>query len=131
LTNAKRRGSIVKTSENLNSFFEALFTGKVLSEESLISMKTIKDRFGMELFRYKTNYREGFRHRGRIDEFRATSIYFPKEKLSFKLISNGSKGDISEVYTEILKLYLNDASIEISKNKIEKFLGVYISQSDP
>ncbi len=131
LTTAKGTGSIVSTSKDLNSFFEVLLTGKVLSTESLTLMKTIKDRYGMGLFRYTTNDRQGFGHRGRIDEFRATSIYFSKEKLSFTLISNGSKIDINEIYTEILKLYLNDAPVEISESEVEKFVGVYISQKDP
>lgn len=131
LSTAKGTGSIVSTPKDLNTFFESLLTGKVLSEESLILMKTIKDRYGMGLFRYTTNDRQGFGHRGRIDEFRATSIYFSKDKLSFTLISNGSKIDINEIYTEILKLYLNDAPVEISENELKKYVGVYISQNDP
>lgn len=131
LSTAKGTGSIVSTSNDLNSFFEGLLSGKVLSTKSLTLMKTIKDRYGMGLFRYTTNDRQGFGHRGRIDEFRATSIYFSKEKLSFTLISNGSKIDINEIYTEILKLYLNDAPVEISKSEVEKFVGTYTSQKDP
>ena len=131
LSTAKGTGSIVSTPKDLNSFFEGLLTGKVLSTESLTLMKTIKDRYGMGLFRYTTNDRKGFGHRGRIDEFRATSIYFSKDKLSFTLISNGSKKDINEIYTEILKLFLGDAPVEISESEVEKFVGVYISQKDP
>jgi len=131
LSTAKGTGSIVSTPKDLNSFFEGLLTDKILSAESLTLMKTIKDRYGMGLFRYTTNDREGFGHRGRIDEFRATSIYFSKDKLSFTLISNGSKIDINEIYTEILKLYLNDAPVEISESEVKKFVGVYISQKDP
>lgn len=131
LSTAKGTGSIVSTSKDLNSFFEGLLIGKLLSIESLTLMKTIKDRFGMGLFRYKINDRQGYGHRGRIDEFRSTSIYFPKENLAFTLISNGSKIDINDIYTEILKLYFNDAPVEISEIEVKKFVGVYISQNDP
>ncbi len=131
LSTAKGTGSIVSTPKDLNTFFESLLTGKVFSEESLTLMKTIKDRYGMGLFRYTTNDRRGFGHRGRIDEFRATSIYFSKERLSFTLISNGSKIDINEIYTEILKLFLGDAPVAISENELKKFVGVYVSQNDP
>jgi D-alanyl-D-alanine carboxypeptidase len=131
LSTAKGTGSIVSTAKDLNTFFEDLLTGKVLSEESLTLMKTIKDRYGMGLFRYTTNDREGFGHRGRIDEFRATSIYFPLENLAFTLISNGSKIDINEIYIEILKLYLGDSPVAISENELMKFVGVYVSQNDP
>jgi len=131
LSTAKGTGSIVSTPKDLNSFFEGLLTDKILSAESLTLMKTIKDRYGMGLFRYTTNDRQGFGHRGRIDEFRATSIYFSKDKLSFTLISNGSKIDINEIYTEILKLFLGDVPVAISENELKKFVGVYISQNDP
>jgi len=131
LSTAKGTGSIVSTAEDLNSFFEKLLTGKILSEESLALMKTIKDRYGMGLFRYTINDRQGFGHRGRIDEFRATSIYFANENLAFTLISNGSRIDINKIYTDILKLYLNDAIAEISEAEVAKFVGVFVSQNDP
>jgi len=131
LSSTKGTGSIVSTAKDLNIFFESLLTGKVLSEENLLLMKNIKDRFGMGLFRYKINDRQGFGHRGRIDEFRATSIYFDKENLAFTLISNGSKIDINEIYQEILKLYLNEAPIKISENEVKNFVGIYVSQNDP
>ncbi len=131
LSSTKGTGSIVSTAKELNIFFEGLLTGKILSAENLVLMKSIKNRFGMGLFRYKINDRQGFGHRGRIDEFRATSIYFDKEQLAFTLISNGSKIDINEIYQEILKLYLNDAPVEISENEVEKFVGIYVSQNDP
>jgi len=131
LSTAKGTGSIVSTPKDLNSFFESLLTGNVLSAKNLLLMKNIKDRYGMGLFRYKINDRQGFGHRGRIDGFRATSIYFTKENLAFTLVSNGSKIDINEIYQEILKLYLNDAHVEISENEVKNFVGVYVSLNDP
>lgn len=131
LSTAQGTGSLVSTVKDLNSFFEGILSGKLLSEESLTLMKSIKDRYGMGLFRYTISDRQGFGHRGRIDEFRATSIYFPTENLALTLISNGSRIDINEIYTEILKLYLNDAIAEITEAEVAKFAGVYISQNDP
>lgn len=131
LSTAKGTGAIVSTPKDLNTFFESLLSGTILSEENLQLMKDVKDRFGMGLFRYTINDRHGFGHRGRIDEFRATSIYFAREKLAFTLISNGATIDINGVYQEILKLYLNDTPIEISENDVKKFVGVYVSQNEP
>lgn len=131
LSTAKGTGSIVSTVKDLNTFFENLLIGNLLSAESLTLMKKIKDRYGMGLFRYTTNDRQGFGHRGRIDEFRTTSIYFSKDKLSFTLISNGSKLDINEIYSEILKLYLGERPVNISEKELLKFVGSYVSQKDP
>ncbi|MEQ5791122.1 beta-lactamase family protein [Muricauda sp. NFXS6] len=123
-------GSIVSTPKDVNKFMTALFTGKLLSTESLDLMKTIEDNYGMGLFQYKITDRKGFGHRGHLDEFRSTSIYFPKEDLAFTLISNGAKVDINDLYIEILKLYFNDAIIELSKTEVERFVGTYVYEKD-
>lgn len=123
-------GSIVSTAKDINKFMSALFTGKLLSIESLALMKTIEGNYGMGLFQYKITDRAGFGHRGHIDEFRSTSIYFPKEDLAFTLISNGAKVDINDLYIEILKLYFNDAKIELSESEVEKFVGTYVYEKD-
>jgi len=125
---SKGTGSIVSTSKDLNSFMESLLTGKLLSTESLTLMKTINGRFGMGVEQYKLDDRLGYGHRGRIDEFRSTSIYFSKEKLAFTLISNAAKVDINAIYIEILSLYFNDAPVEILETEVEKFVGTYISE---
>lgn len=123
-------GSIISTPKDVNKFMTALFTGKLLSTESLALMKTIEDSYGMGLFQYKITDRNGFGHRGHIDEFRSTSIYFPKEDLAFTLISNGAKIDINDLYLEIIKLYFNDAVIELSETEVEKFVGTYVYEKD-
>ena len=123
-------GSIVSTPKDVNRFMIALFTGKLLSTESLALMKTIEDNYGMGLFQYKITDRTGLGHRGHIDEFRSTSIYFPKEDLAFTLISNGAKVDINDLYTKILKLYFNDAKIELPEGEVEKFVGTYFYEKD-
>ena len=131
LSVATGTGSIQSTSNDLSVFMNGLLTGKLLSDENLELMKTIKDNHGMGIFRYNIEDRVGFGHRGRIDEFRSTSIYFEEEKLVFTLISNGSQEDINGIYTEILQLYFGDALIEVSEDQIKKFSGTYTSQDDP
>lgn len=126
----KGSGSIVSTSKDINTYIEALFTGKLISIKSLSLMKTIKDHYGMGLFRYKIHDRQGYGHRGHIDGFRSTSIYFPEEKLSFTLLSNASKIDVNNIYSEILNLYFNDVIVDISETEIEKFVGKYVSLKD-
>jgi D-alanyl-D-alanine carboxypeptidase len=123
-------GSIVSTPQDVNRFMNALFTGELISTENLVLMKTIKDNYGMGISRYKINDRQGYGHRGRIDGFRSTSIYFPDEKLTFTLTSNASKIDINNIYSEILNLYFDDEIIEISEAEVKKFAGVYFSQKD-
>ncbi|PHR16672.1 MAG: peptidase [Fluviicola sp.] len=123
-------GSIVSTPKDLNRFMEALFTGKILSTESVTLMKSIKDNHGWGIFRYKIHDREGYGHGGHLDGFRSSSIYFPEEELSFTLTTNASKTDVNTIYSEILDLYFSDAVKEISESEVEKFAGAYISEED-
>lgn len=130
LSITKGSGSIISTPKDINKFIEALFFGHLVSVEHLELMKTIKEGFGMGLERFKTNDRQGFGHRGHIDGFRSTTIYFPDEKLSFSLTSNASKIDINIIYSDILKLYFSDAIIEIPETEVQKFTGTYTSENN-
>ena len=123
-------GSIVSTAKEVNQFITALLTGKLLSDKSIALMKTIKDNYGMGLYRYKITDRHGLGHRGHIDEFRATAIYFPKEQVTLTAITNGSSIDINDLFLAILKRYFKDAPIEISETELEKFAGTYVYEKD-
>jgi D-alanyl-D-alanine carboxypeptidase len=124
-------GSIVSNPGEVNKFMDALFAGDIVSAQSLELMKTIKDEYGMGLARYKINDRQGFGHRGTLDGFKSTAIYFPNEKLLITLISNATKDhNINEIFVEVLKLYLNDAPIEIAEAEVKKYTGIYVSPED-
>lgn len=128
---ARGAGSIVSTPSEINNFLNALLVGKLISTQSLDSMKTIKDGYGMGLARYKINDMQGFGHRGTIDGYQTTAIYFPKEKLAMTIASNATKdNNVNEIYVQILKIYLNDAPIENSEDEVKKYAGIYVSPKD-
>jgi len=118
-------GSIVSRPEEVNRFIEALFTGKLITNKNLKLMKTIKDGYGMGLAQYKINDRVGFGHRGSLDGFKSTAIYFPGEKLILTITSNGSNDNIHNIFTEVLKLYIKDPVIKISEAEVKKYTGTY------
>ncbi|MEH6537230.1 MAG: serine hydrolase domain-containing protein [Psychroserpens sp.] len=122
-------GSIVSNPIDVATFTEALFMGKIISIQSLEKMQTIKDGYGMGLVRYTIADRKGFGHRGTLDGYKSTAIYFPEEKLSLVITSNASKDNINLIYLDVLKLYLDDAPIEISEDEIKKYVGTYEEES--
>ncbi|WP_323757261.1 serine hydrolase domain-containing protein [Roseivirga sp.] len=127
----KGAGSIVSSPSEVNKFMEALFAGEIVSAQSLALMKTVEDEYGMGLARYKINDRQGFGHRGTLDGYKTTAIYFANEKLAITIASNATKdNNINEIFVEVLKLYLNDAPIEASEEEVKKFTGIYISPED-
>lgn len=118
-------GSMISTSTELATFLHGLFNGSLLSEESLKQMQTIEDTYGMGLMRYTIGDRRGFGHRGTLDGFKSTGIYFPKEKVTLVITSNASRDNINQLYSEVLSIYFNDAPVEISEEEVKKFVGTY------
>src|SRR5690606_1780447 len=81
-------GGIISTPEDLIKFGESLFDGKLISEDSVVKMKEIKDGFGLGLFTFPFNDKTAWGHTGGIDGFSSMWGYFPNEKVSITIISN-------------------------------------------
>ena len=138
-------GGIVSTPIDLNLFSEALFTGKIISENSLQQMKTLNDQFGMGLIQKRFDAQNGFGHFGGIDGFVANFSYYPDSGISFAFTANGlnyndndqaiatkdiADAIMSAVYNkpfEIPELTTSD----IADKELDKYLGVYSSKQHP
>ena len=59
-------GGVYSTAQELNEFICALFSGKILSKESLQTMTTLKDNFGMGIFGVPFGNKIGLGHSGEI-----------------------------------------------------------------
>lgn len=82
-------GAIVSNITDLSRFIEALFDGKLISAENLKHMKTIRDGYGMGMFEVKIGDKTGYGHNGGIDEFTSMLAYFPDDKTTLAITSNG------------------------------------------
>src|SRR5690606_9297305 len=60
-------GAIISTPTDLTKFADALFNRKLLTNESLEIMKTIKDGYGIGLFQIPFYNSVGYGHTGGID----------------------------------------------------------------
>lgn len=131
-------GGIVSTPYELNKFMEGLFAGKLISTASLDQMKTIKDNYGMGLFKIPFYDKRGFGHTGGIDGFSSTVSYFPEEKLSFALTSNGSNYTNNDIAIAALSCYFNKPfsipdfkTVDLKSEDLDKYLGGYSSKEMP
>ncbi|MEE9364762.1 MAG: serine hydrolase domain-containing protein [Cellulophaga sp.] len=123
-------GGIVSTASDVTTFMEALFTGKIISAQSIEKMKTIKGSFGMGVSRFLINDRESFGHSGSQAGFNSLAMYFPNEKLGIALVSNGDIGKKHEILTEALGYYFNDTFMEAMEADLIKYAGSYTSVKD-
>lgn len=131
-------GGIVSTSGDLVQFSDALFEGKILKKESLEKMKIITEGFGLGLMQTPFYERIGYGHRGGIDKFTSVFSYFPDDKISFALTSNGSNYNSNEVPLAVLSAVFDKpfdipefSSYTVNSEELHKYLGNYASADIP
>jgi len=132
-------GAIVSDNTDLLKFIEALFAGKLISQNSLAQMTTIKDGYGMGIFQVPFYERKGFAHTGGIDGFSSSLAYFPAEKLSVALLTNGLSYELNNIMIGVLSIYFDKSyeipefkkSMQLSENLLGRYEGVYASKDFP
>src|SRR5690606_34591111 len=83
-------GAITTSAYDVNLFFNCLFTGNLMSKESLDSMTNLKENIGLGLFPIPFNNQISYGHTGGIDGFSSMASYFVNDSISFAYISNGT-----------------------------------------
>jgi CubicO group peptidase (beta-lactamase class C family) len=127
-------GAIISTPSDLTKFAEALFSGKLLTNESLEIMKTIKDGFGIGLFQIPFYKSIGYGHTGGIDGFSSVYSYFADHKISYALISNGTNINNNDISIAVLSAVYDKpyeipvfTTYALTSEDLDKYLGVYAS----
>ncbi len=131
-------GAIVSTPTDLIKFGEALFSGKIISEKSLKSMKTLKDNYGMGLFQIPFQEKEAYGHNGGIDGFSSMWGHFQNENVSLAITSNGSNFSLNESAIALLSSVFdadydlpNFKKTELSSEELDLYLGTYANEDIP
>ena len=131
-------GGIVSTPSDLLVFADALFTGGLFSKASLSKMKTIRENFGMGLFKIAYNDHVSYGHNGEIDGFIGAMRYFEDDKYGFVVLSNGLNYTLNTItVTMVNALYgkhydIPDFRVYHPRAKeLDAYLGVYSSESFP
>jgi len=125
-------GGIVSTPTDLTKFSEALFSGKIISKKSLELMATLKDGFGMGIFPLPFYEFSGLGHTGAIDGFSSMLAYFPDNKVSFALISNGDNYNNNTISITVLSAVFNKPydipdfkTYNVTSEELDTYLGTY------
>ncbi len=132
-------GSVVSTPGELTQFFSCLFTGKLLKEESLEAMTTLKDDYGMGLFQVPFSEKRAYGHNGGIDGFQSMAGYFPEEKMAIAYVGNGIKYGINDIMISALSNYYGlefeipefTAAIEVAPEELDRYVGTYSTPTFP
>ena len=132
-------GAIVSTPSDMARFVHALFDGKLVSQESLDVMKTVRagDPFGMmEPFTFagKTFYG----HTGGADNYGAWLAYQPEEKLAVAYATNAKIYPVENIVRGAVEIYYDRPfeipaleSIAVRPEVLDKYVGVYSGPDGP
>jgi D-alanyl-D-alanine carboxypeptidase len=121
-------GDLVSTAVDLNKFFDALFSEKLISDKSLVQMKNLSQ--GLKYYVFEEY--SGYGHIGSMTGFLSFSLYFPSQKLAISVTENGIRYDIYDITEYVVKHFLNKnydypdfSVVKLSDEELSKFVGDY------
>lgn len=130
-------GAIVSTPNDLTKFIQALFDGKIVSQESLEQMKP-RDEYGLGINSYPIGGKTFYGHGGGIDGFRSLLVYLPGEKLALAYTSNGVNYPFNNIVSGVFDIYWNKPfaiptfeTVAVSPEVLDKYAGIYSSAEVP
>ena len=126
-------GGLLSTATDLVQFIDALFSGKLVSDHSLESMRNQDGGSGMGLWPYRVAGQTGFGQGGRIDGFRACVFHFPDKNLSIAYTTNASVLSMDEIVDEVLTLIFERGKppsyepLKLTTREQSEYLGTWHS----
>ncbi|WP_158254393.1 serine hydrolase [Tenacibaculum sp. SG-28] len=100
-------GGIVSTSKEVAFFYHSLFSGKLLTKESLKLMTTPKDEMGMGISVVSYNGLIIYGHDGGIDGYTSIAFYIPELKLATCMTFNASTENMTETAIQFLQNFMS------------------------
>jgi CubicO group peptidase (beta-lactamase class C family) len=138
LSNAGGGGGIVSTPTDLTKFIEALFSLKLVSQNSLDKMKTITDGYGMGMFQIPFYTKIAYYHGGQIDGFRSHLAYFPEDSVAVAYCSNGQIYPLNDILIGVLCIYFGRDyliptfnTLQLTAKDLDKYSGIYSNTQIP
>ncbi|MBO9562102.1 MAG: beta-lactamase family protein [Niastella sp.] len=125
-------GAIVSTPNDLATFMQALFDGKIVSRQSLEQMKTLKEGEGFGMVTFELGGKTFYGHTGGADNYGAWVAYQPEEKLAMAYTTNAKVYPVKDIVGGAMDIYYNKPfqiptfeSLAISEEVLDKYVGTY------
>jgi CubicO group peptidase (beta-lactamase class C family) len=131
-------GGIISTPSDLVKFSDALFSGKLLSKETVSFMKSTQDHYGIGMIEIPFYEKTGYGHTGGIDGFSAVFCHFDDGDISYAMTSNGSNFNDNDISIAVMSAVFGKEYeipefkiFEVSTEALEQYTGVYASSQFP
>jgi CubicO group peptidase (beta-lactamase class C family) len=131
-------GQIVSTPNDMAKFIHALFELKLISQENLNQMKTMRDGDGLGMTTFTFANRTFYGETGGGDNRGAWLAYEPEEKLTVAYATNAKIYPVTNIVSGVVDIYYHRPfqipaleSIAVSPQILDKYVGVYSSPDAP
>jgi D-alanyl-D-alanine carboxypeptidase len=131
-------GAIVSTPTDMARFIQALFDLKLVSQNSLDQMKTIRDGEGMGMEQFNFAGKTLYGHTGGSNSSGAWLAYEPTEKLALAYTTNAKFYPVSDILAGVFDIYWNKPyqiptfeALEVSPELLDQYVGEYVVEGTP
>lgn len=131
-------GSILSTPADMVKFIQALFDLKLVSQDSLKQMTTMRDAEGMGMEAFSFAGKTLYGHTGGSGSSGAWLAYFPDEKLALAYTTNAKIYPVRDIVSGVLDICWNRPfqiptfdAFDVSPEVLDRYTGVYAIPGTP
>src|SRR5262249_2409696 len=131
-------GTIVSTPADMAKFIQALFDLKLVSQDSLRQMMTMRDGEGMGMTSFTFAGRTLYGETGGSGSSGAWLAYFPEERLALAYTTNAKIYAVSNIVSGVFDIYWNRPfqipaldGYDVSPEIVDRYVGVYSIAGTP
>ena len=129
---------LISTPGDMAKFIQALFDLKLISQDSLNQMKTMRDDEGLGLVTFTFAGKTFYGNTGGGDNYGSWLMYQPEEKLVVAYATNAKVHPVKDIVSGAIDIYYGKPfeipafeAIAVSAEVLDKYVGVYSSPDAP
>jgi D-alanyl-D-alanine carboxypeptidase len=131
-------GAILSTPADMTKFIQALFDLKLVSQNSLKQMTTMRDGEGMGMVPFSFAGKTLYGETGGSGSAGSWLAYFPEEKLALAYTTNAKIYPVSNIVSGVFDVYWNRPfqipaldAFDVSAEVLDRYVGVYSIPETP
>ena len=129
---------LISTPGDMAKFIQSLFDLKLISQESLDQMKTMRDDEGLGMVTFTFAGKTFYGNTGGGDNYGSWLAYQPEEKLVVAYTTNAKVHPVKDILSGVIDIYYGKPfeipafeTIVVNPEVLDKYIGVYSSPDAP
>lgn len=129
---------LISTPDDMAKFIQSLFDLKLISQDSLNQMKTMRDGEGLGMVTFTFAGKTFYGNTGGGDNYGSWLAYQPEEKLVVAYTTNAKVYPVKDIVSGVIDIYYGKPfeisafeTIAVNPEVLDKYVGVYSSPDAP